>query len=183
MISPVVNLDNARDRSVAGRGARRDGDSAAGFRAIHDAHRTVRPTVCIQRDSWPLNVRRARLSQPDIPLTFLKIVSSHNEVFYWNHKQETVFVQFEKKWISSLIVACYGPKNNAVGKNNVQLASTVVPSYLPNPSPPASRLPGSLRRSAFIHRLWEKLTPVFKIILLTNSHDRRTGTAASSITS
>lgn len=64
----------------------------------------------------------------------------------------------------------YGPKDNAVGKNNVQLASAVVPSYLPCPSPPAHRVPGSLRLSVFIHRMWEKLTPLPKL-LLTDSHD------------
>lgn len=71
-------------------------------------------------------------------------------------------MQIQKKWISSLIVTRYGPKNNAVGKNNVQLASAVVPSYLPYLAPRAGRVPGSMRLSAFIHRLWEKLTPVFK---------------------
>lgn len=78
-------------------------------------------------------------------------------------------MQITKKCFSFVIVTRYGPKNNAVGKNNVQLASAVVPSYLPNLAPPSGRVPGSMRLSAFIHRLWEKLTPVLKL-LLTNSH-------------
>lgn len=79
-----------------------------------------------------------------------------------------MFVQIWKKsGLVLIIVTRYGPKNNAVGKNNVQLASTVVPSYLPDlaPRPPASRVPGSMRLSSFIHRLWEKLTPCLKIIV------------------
>ncbi|CAB3223400.1 unnamed protein product [Arctia plantaginis] len=43
MISPVVNLDNAKDRSSAGGGKGRDGDSDAGF--VRFTPHAVRPTV------------------------------------------------------------------------------------------------------------------------------------------
>ncbi|CAH2076592.1 unnamed protein product, partial [Iphiclides podalirius] len=126
MISLVVNLDNAKDRS-----------SSTTAKFAPGAARAP-----------PFDFRNILLSP-----------SAHNVVQRHEYPQaDTTNALIGRKVFSSVIVTRHAPENNAVGKNNVQLASAVVPSYLPT-SPPAGRVPGSMRLYAFIHRLWEKLTP------------------------
>lgn len=79
MISPVVNLDNAKDRSARGEVRDGTGTPLQGFvRFTTTLYVNVRPAVASQHDSWPRSVRRARLVLKFLQ-TFLN-VPSQNEV-------------------------------------------------------------------------------------------------------